>query len=84
MANMLDTEVHTFLDIAVSNYLVNNDTNRIRCNIIHNSGSSVDQRFQLLGMLKVDRLHTRDSICAAYPFVVRRLPLYRRYLLYDN
>jgi hypothetical protein len=41
MPDMLDTEVHTFLDIPISDNFVDDDTNGVCCNVVHNTGPSV-------------------------------------------
>ena len=39
---MLDTEVHSFLDVAVADDLVDNNANSGRGDVVHNTGTATE------------------------------------------
>lgn len=41
VSDVLNTDVHPLLDVAVANDLVNDDTDRMRCNVVDNTSATI-------------------------------------------
>ena len=69
---MLNTEVHALLDVTVTDNLVDDDSDGIGSDVVHNSSSSeVAKEISIRKNLYKWR-HTHDNTYGAYPFVARR------------
>ena len=72
--DVLHAQVDALLDISVPDDFVYDDADGVRCNVVDNACSARTTKFdQNFGRrCQRGRERTRDSICEACPFVVRR------------
>jgi hypothetical protein len=69
--NVLHTQADTLLDVSVSNDFVHDDTNGMRCNVVHDACAAVTYGIYECKHCSCTIEHTHGSICGAYPFVVQ-------------